>query len=278
MDPGTAWWAKLERAAVHLGSLRQQVAAYRAADPYEVAPEPTGTPGLTAYRLHIRQRVPVEISTIVGDIVHNLRSALDSLAYEMALRHVGQPLNREQEKASAFPVCETPERFDKWFTTNKRDAMYGPDERRAFRIVQPFAIAEAAGDPAAYAGTYRWDDKRRLNELSNLDKHRRLAVLGWGHDIMFWPSDGQTQRQWTPGDRRFIDGAVLGYMIGNDPEVGDAVYFQFNLVIEDDPVVVSNDDPTFTGYDAVWMLEGWHRDVRLALWNVIQALSLETRL
>jgi len=23
--------------------------------------------------------------------------------------------------------------------------------------------------------------------------------------------------------------------------------------------------------DAVWMLEGWHRDVRLALWNVIRA-------
>jgi hypothetical protein len=31
-------------------------------------------------------------------------------------------------------------------------------------------------------------------------------------------------------------------------------------------------DPTFAGYDAVGMLEGWHRHVRLALRNVIHAL------
>jgi hypothetical protein len=42
--------------------------------------------------VHVRHQVPVESSTIVGDIVHNLRSALDSLAYEMAVPHVGRPL------------------------------------------------------------------------------------------------------------------------------------------------------------------------------------------
>jgi hypothetical protein len=204
--------------------------------------------------------------------VHNLRSALDSVAYAMAVRHIGRSLNNDQERASAFPVCGTPQEFDGFFA-EPRDSMYGPDERAAFRTTQPFAIPEQAGHPAAYAKVYHWDELRRLNKLSNLDKHRRLAVLGWAPDIMFWPSGGQTNRRWFPGGvRRLIDGAILGYMTGSDPEVGDRVDFQFNLVIEDDPVVVVNDDPTFTGYDAVWMLEGWHRHVRLALWNVIHAL------
>jgi hypothetical protein len=43
----------------------------------------------------------VAISIIVGDIVHNLRPALDSLAYEMAVRHVGRPLKDAEPKASA---------------------------------------------------------------------------------------------------------------------------------------------------------------------------------
>jgi hypothetical protein len=51
--------------------------------------------------VHVRRQVPVAISTIVGDIVHNLRPALDSLAYEMAVHHVGRPLNESGLKASA---------------------------------------------------------------------------------------------------------------------------------------------------------------------------------
>ena len=74
-------------------SLRDQVEQYRAANPYEVAPEPTDTPNRVAYGVHLRQRVPVASSTIVGDIVRTTcRSALDRLAYEMAVPQVGRPL------------------------------------------------------------------------------------------------------------------------------------------------------------------------------------------
>jgi hypothetical protein len=42
--------------------------------------------------VHLRHQVLVAISTIIGDIVHNLRSARDSPASEMAVRHAGRPL------------------------------------------------------------------------------------------------------------------------------------------------------------------------------------------
>jgi hypothetical protein len=57
---------------VLLRSRRDQVEQYKAATPYEVAREPTDTPDRVACWVHVRQ-VLVAISTIIGDIVHNLR-------------------------------------------------------------------------------------------------------------------------------------------------------------------------------------------------------------
>jgi hypothetical protein len=138
-DPNAAWWAKLDRAWKHIESLRRVVDAYRAAKPCEIVPEPTDAPGRTAYRVRIRQQVPVVVSTIVGD-VHNMRPALDSVAYEMAVRHLGRTLTRKELVATAFPICETPQEFDDFFDKERpiRASMFGRKERAALRLAQPF--------------------------------------------------------------------------------------------------------------------------------------------
>ncbi len=103
LDPTSAWWAKANRAQHHVRSLGQQVEAFRASTPYTVVPQATDTPGRTEYRLRVHQPMPVEISTTVGDVLHNLRSALDSLAYEIARRGLDRPMTIEEEEACAFP-------------------------------------------------------------------------------------------------------------------------------------------------------------------------------
>lgn len=80
LDPETPWQSKLARAQVHLTSLHEQVDAFKQRDPYSVTREPTETPDRVAYRLHVHEAVPTSISMTLGDLVHNLRSALDSLA------------------------------------------------------------------------------------------------------------------------------------------------------------------------------------------------------
>jgi hypothetical protein len=70
LDRTSAWWAKADRAQNHLRSLDRLVAEFRASEPYAVVPEPTDTPGRTAYRLHIHKPTPPEISTTIGDILH----------------------------------------------------------------------------------------------------------------------------------------------------------------------------------------------------------------
>jgi hypothetical protein len=77
---------------------------FRESKPYTVIPQSTDTSGRTEYRLRIHKPMPVEISTTVGDVLHNLRSALDSLAHEIARRGLDRPMTTEEEQASAFPI------------------------------------------------------------------------------------------------------------------------------------------------------------------------------
>jgi hypothetical protein len=166
--------------------------------------------------------MPVEISTTIGDILHNLRSALDSLAYEIARRSLDRPMTAEEERACVFPVTKTPERFDQFFDktskherTRIRSALYGARARAAFRSVQPFRIHEEAillgvQVTETYEQEYRWSELYRLTQLSNLDKHRRLTLVAWWPDLVYWMSNGPSKRRWLGGDGTSTDGSVLG--------------------------------------------------------------------
>jgi hypothetical protein len=88
-DDNAAWWAKIRRAHTHRKTLEKLVDEFEASQPYTLTPEPGERPNEVAYRLSIRQEAPAEISTVVGDVLHNLRSALDSLAYELAIQCKG---------------------------------------------------------------------------------------------------------------------------------------------------------------------------------------------
>jgi hypothetical protein len=246
------------------------VAEFRASEPYTVVPRPTDTPGRTEYRLHIHKPMPVEISTTIGDILHNLRSALDSLAYELARRGLDRPMTAEEERACVFPVTKTPERFDQFFDkaskherTRIRSALYGARARAAFRSVQPFRIHEEAillgvQVSETYEQEYRWSELYRLTQLSNLDKHRRLTLVAWWPDLVYWMSNGPSKRRWLGGDGTFADGSVLGYMVGQDADVGEEVFHDFNLILADDPAHDAS-DPTSNTPDVVDMLNRWHQ-------------------
>ena len=85
-NPDAAWSAKLHRANTHLETLNKLVDEFEATEPYSLSPEPGHKPDKAAYRLRIMQQTPPEISTVVGDVLHNLRSAADSVAYELAVQ------------------------------------------------------------------------------------------------------------------------------------------------------------------------------------------------
>ena len=77
--------------------------------------------------------------------------------------------------------------------------------------------------------------------MSNIDKHRRLPLLAWFPDLVYWFSDEEEDGyQWRPQKMspvKFVDGTLLGYLSnrsGSKLPRADLRH-EMNLVIDDDP-------------------------------------------
>jgi hypothetical protein len=121
-----------------------------------------------------------------------MRSALDSMAFELAYRHLEGRMSTAQEALSEFPIKRDAEQFEKFFEVKRkckegtflRRDMYSDAGIRALRCVQPFALREEAADlgiewTRESDTEYRHNILSRLHALSVIDKHRRLPVLTW---------------------------------------------------------------------------------------------------
>jgi hypothetical protein len=97
--------AKLARARAHEAALLTTLNTFqqtRFAEPERV-PRNDNT---LEYRLHIIQPVPAEVSAIFGDLVHNLRAALDHVACELVTANGGK-ITRD----TAFPIVDDPKKL-----------------------------------------------------------------------------------------------------------------------------------------------------------------------
>jgi hypothetical protein len=59
--------------------------------------------------------------------------------------------------------------------------------------------------------------------------------MAWWPDLIYWGSNGPSNRQMLPGDSTVTDGSILFRMQGRDEGMGDGVNHEFNLAITDDP-------------------------------------------
>lgn len=128
------------------------------------------------YRFYLGELPEVKSAwvLIAGEIMFNLRSALDHLAWELHVRHYGRrTIPEEVEFASQFPIFDT---YDKWRRKGlRRIKELGERERRAIRLLQPY---QSRHD--------KWrlvrSDLSVLNAFHNIDKHRQLhPVVGAHH-------------------------------------------------------------------------------------------------
>jgi hypothetical protein len=141
---------------------------------------------------------------IVGDVVHNLRSALDNAVEELTVTHHGGPL-----PATAFPVFRSRRRFHETTPGGDpalRSGLYkirgvAPASAKLVEAEQPFH----ARDPER---TALW----QLNALWNLDKHRITPIVATRS-----PYPEFAFPEGLPGH----DGIAPGTVIGWD-EAGDA--------------------------------------------------------
>jgi hypothetical protein len=93
--------AKVARAKEHVENLKLAVRAFLDEGPYVAIGYDEPETGDRVVRFNASLEVPPRISIIVGDVIHNLRSGLDHLAWQICLACSGTP-NRN----TCFPIFE----------------------------------------------------------------------------------------------------------------------------------------------------------------------------
>jgi hypothetical protein len=196
-------------------------------------------------RLRVAEPISNHFSAIAGDILYNIRSALDTVAYELARRHCPDVDTDERlQRLSEFPFVLKETDLAEWF--RRRARIYGPAEERALRAVSPGWMWDGLGDPdkaSEIMGTRENDVQNdrlwRMNQLCNIDKHRRLHVVALWPDIIYWTSNDAEDYGWIPGSPPYVDGTVVGILVAKPGRTGPApnIVADLELRLQDEDIM-----------------------------------------
>jgi hypothetical protein len=221
----TPWRIKLDRAHFHVDSLQQLIATVQSTGDLEALTEVSGD--RRAVRVVLKRDLPSEIPAMIGDILHNTRSALDCLAFEICkqgAQRSGRSLSEDQERLIQYPICIDSRTFKN--ATQRRLPLAPEHIVEIIRTTQPFYLAMQGSTPSELEikERARCDRLWQLAELSNADKHRQLhlaaAVPG---EIYAGSSEGlKVEWQWNQSFGRNDD--VVGWWILR-PNTKDAEFF-----------------------------------------------------
>lgn len=183
LDPREAPLLKVARANQHIMDLQSTIKRFREDEPYVIEGHRNPKTGKHILVLTPRHKIPDDIPLILGDAVHNLRSALDHVVYAF----VPRPTTRTQ-----FPIYETDRRFEE--------------------VVAQGKIADARHEVLAHIRACRTDRGAHdlllaLHDLDIHDKHHLIVtVFGLVNlpYMFFEPLDStKDARMLTGGDEQF---------------------------------------------------------------------------
>jgi hypothetical protein len=165
MHPLDGCREKVTRAGDHLATLDSESRRFVEEQQYAFAFETDAKTGEKVIRLRSRRQPaldpPVRLGIIAGDVLHNLRSALDHLVWQLATIGKG-PGERNQ-----FPIFDTPKQFKEKRAQYLKGVL--PKHRTMIEGHQPYK-----GGPTGRALTV-------LAKLNDIDKHRVVhAGVGFG--------------------------------------------------------------------------------------------------
>jgi len=148
---------KVERAKEHFQQLEANIKTFHASKPYRIVVEEESQSGDQLYRVKIKKQPPPMWATIIGDIVHNLRSALDLLVND-AVRANGNTPNRD----TGFPVYKSADAFKSGFSGKVRGA-----STKAINVIRNL-------EPYKDGNEALW----HIHCLDIADKHRLILSVG----------------------------------------------------------------------------------------------------
>lgn len=152
--------AKLARADHHRGSFERVFDTFLNQDPYSITVDFDPESGWHDFRWKVDQDAPVdELALIFGDILTNLRSALDYLVWQLVVLAGKQPTDR-----NSFPIVRN---LENWRSA-RSDRLRGVEDRWIDKLnsLQPYHSQDAPDlHPLAI-----------LDRVNNINKHRALPL------------------------------------------------------------------------------------------------------
>jgi hypothetical protein len=123
--------------------------------------------GCHVVRAVVGEWPPRKASFVAGEAIHSLRSALDYIAWQLAIAHKGREPTEKEAHQISFPIGRNPERFNPPTFAHISD-----EAAKEMRLHQPWMppLPDSGHVPALLA---------MLRDLSNMDKHRLLIARGY---------------------------------------------------------------------------------------------------
>lgn len=147
---------KIARAEHHFTELQKQVGEFLRSRPYEriVEAHPT-VPGQLVHKIRLTSKMPPSIADIAGEILQNLRNALDNAGYAIAVA-----AGKRDPKYSAFPFAGSL-------------AQVPNSLGRSKDIPQPIQSVFLSFQPYLGGDDLLW----ALNEMCIADKHKMVIPI-----------------------------------------------------------------------------------------------------
>jgi hypothetical protein len=155
--------AKVKRAYQHIAEFEKLINTYREVGGYFISIEKNPETG----NLHLINS-PGDLSLlagmapIVGDVIHNLRAALDYIAYQIILAATGKA-----DETIYFPI------------DNNRNSLIGKSEFAAIKSAAPDLAEIIVKVQEPYGAGNKLVP---LNKLDRMDKHRLLPMVSVSHN------------------------------------------------------------------------------------------------
>ncbi len=206
-------WLKLRRGKEHLYMLELETRKFWDTDTYSLVHERNGKEFPNLLRFKVSKPIPQHVwGLILGDAVHNIRSALDYIVWRLAGGHL-------EDRTSMFPIYSSEDDWKSAQWRFKRRPIH-PDALAYIKTLQPYT---------------RPDPKRAvlwlLQELDARDKHKLITMTQTMTRAAYIGGVGQMLIPYEAVERDIEDGAVI-IEYADPPEACMNMEFKFAFRIQ----------------------------------------------
>jgi hypothetical protein len=157
---------KIERASEHQRTLRREIKAFAATNPYSVGVEFDAASGWHVARLRVSAEPPIRLSVIAGEMAYEYISALNHVAWVLAARKRGRERAWKKRTQIQFPIALDPAGFAAQPIV--KNSHVSRSAIAAFAGLQPYTGRDGEAGARNHS---LW----HLKEIADSDKHRVLA-------------------------------------------------------------------------------------------------------